>query len=493
MDDYAFQILQKYDREKIISPIDLDIYCNRSITDDHAENILEMLTKFCLTKNCSSIYNSTHAAVIRLFLLLGRDKDIINMLRETVKYRIFPDVFTANIFMDHFIKKDDGKSAAQMAYHLMLQEEIYPVISSSQSPTQKPISQTESLSFPLLETQSHITPYLALYSSLLNFHQNYSLTNVNKGESIDSSLNDDKILDNRNAKDNSSKNSEDEEMVYVRVPYLKRYHFDDHFDILKFDSEKADRLLLGKTLAYLGDFRVNDDYFNNIIGRSSQILGLSLWRKFDKALDILNKHLTEDTETAITKDTVDNFFCQFDNYRQEIAEIQKMEADNNSKQEMHLPVFNFDQPPKKFELSYDLDAIEKECQAVVEQLEKQKKISNFPVVDLAKSLVEDTVKLHESRDIEIQKSFFNKWIEERETNLQNQIKEHYKKRKLAEIKRAKEELEEEEKLITFFDREKEVEMLLDKADKIRDLIKRKNQPPPGHGHNFISSFEPMKD
>jgi small subunit ribosomal protein S27 len=82
----------------------------------------------------------------------------------------------------------------------------------------------------------------------------------------------------------------------MRVPYVRNPHYDDHFDLTDED------LLLGKTLNFVGRLQ------NDIIGRSSQVIGWAKYQKFDKALALMKQYLEASEESSITENVVRYIF-----------------------------------------------------------------------------------------------------------------------------------------------------------------------------------------
>ena len=73
---------------------------------------------------------------------------------------------------------------------------------------------------------------------------------------------------------------EPEEEIQVRVDEIENPYFDDHFDIVKREH------LLGKTLAKMASQGVKDSFLTN----SLQLLGYSLYEKWEKVNEIISKH-----------------------------------------------------------------------------------------------------------------------------------------------------------------------------------------------------------
>lgn len=142
--------------------------------------------------------------------------------------------------MDHFIKKQDFGSAARAATFMMLQEEFEHPISNA----------------------------LAIYSCHKYLENPDTWVGVDPATLIE----------------------EPKEEVKVRVRYIRNPYFDDHFDLWKSSD------LVGKTLYSIG--RTMDD----ALGRSCQLRGLILYRKYADAIELLKKWKQEGTKEVVYKD-----------------------------------------------------------------------------------------------------------------------------------------------------------------------------------------------
>lgn len=217
----------------IISAIDADIFINANTEKGFLEDVEDILLKLRRGSDSSNTPAASHHAVVRLFLDAGKTNQLMKIITDKMKYGIFPDHFCLNLMMNQFLKERKFTSAARVAVLLMLQEDC----------------------------ENLLTTRLALYSChlyLKNQDQNWYLD----GE-------------------NPIPEPEPKEVVKVRVRYLRKPFFDDHFDL------KDPNLLVGKTLCM----------FSSKVGGSAQLaasynlLGLILYQKWDKVMDLVDSLL----------------------------------------------------------------------------------------------------------------------------------------------------------------------------------------------------------
>lgn len=78
---------------------------------------------------------------------------------------------------------------------------------------------------------------------------------------------------------------------WVRVHFLRKDFYDDHFDI------KDETLLTGKTLWMFGQ------QLDDSVGLSYQLLGLAMYQKWPKVINLLG-HILNDKDKILTDDVV---------------------------------------------------------------------------------------------------------------------------------------------------------------------------------------------
>ena len=243
VNEMFIELDQKFQSAGKASAVDIDIYTNVIKGPDHVDELVDILHKFRLSPETTSIMDSTHHAVIRYLLEVDQIEELFTILNDRINYGIFPDHLCYNILMDTFIKKEDYMSAARIASLIMLQEE-----------SENPISNA-----------------LAVYSC----HKYLE----NPGEAW---------------KGPEPEPEEDPkaEVVKVRVRFIRNPYFDDHFD-LKEPSE-----IVGKTLVFFG--KLTDD----VLGRTCRLRGLILWKKYGEAAKLIENWINEGRKDCIYSEAI---------------------------------------------------------------------------------------------------------------------------------------------------------------------------------------------
>lgn len=222
------QLEQKYASVGKVSAVDVDIFVN-SVTDNlYVDEIMKILYNLRQSMEATNILDSTHHAAIRYLLQNDYIQELHEVLNDRLNYGIFPDYFDYNMLMDNFIKKKDYASAAKVATLVMLQE----------------------------NADHPITNTLCLYAC----HKYLENPDDWKKPEIP-------------VEDTST------EEVKIRVGYLRNPFFDDHFDL----TDPRD--LVGKTLNFQGKNMAD------AIGRTCQLRGLILYKKYDVVLNLIKKWL----------------------------------------------------------------------------------------------------------------------------------------------------------------------------------------------------------
>lgn len=224
-----------------VSAVDVDIFANTVKSKEQVDELLNILERLRKSAETTNILDSTHHAVIRYLFDNGCTQTLMNVLHNRLKYGIFPDYVCYNMLMDEYIKKKDYASAAKIAVLPMLQE----------------------------DTDDLITNALSVYAC----H---------------------KYLENPDVWQKPPEPVDDiKEEIKIRVRYLRNPFFDDHFDL----TDPFD--LVGKTLAFQGRF------MNNALGRTCQLRGLILYKKFQDASNSIKQWLNEIEEDVIYSEVFD--------------------------------------------------------------------------------------------------------------------------------------------------------------------------------------------
>ncbi|XP_011060733.1 PREDICTED: 28S ribosomal protein S27, mitochondrial-like isoform X2 [Acromyrmex echinatior] len=213
------------------------------------------------------------------------------------------------------------------------------------------------------------------------------------------------------------------EEVKVRVGYLRNSYFDDHFDL----TDPKD--LVGKTLNFQGKHRTD------AIGRSCQLRGLILYKKYDDVLNLIKKWLEMKQDKIVYEDV-----------------FELISKDNSGLQ---------DQDAEKFKLVEAQLSILKEKQNLKESF-----------IEAIENLVKAAINEEAEKDISKQCQAYLDWEHKRISVLEAQMKEIDKERRINNIKKIKEDLEKREQFLTFFDKEEEIEL---KIEEIQEKERKQDE------------------
>lgn len=213
------------------------------------------------------------------------------------------------------------------------------------------------------------------------------------------------------------------EEVKIRVKYLRNPFFDDHFDL----TDPRD--LVGKTLSFQGKHRAD------ALGRTCQLRGLILFKKYDDVLNLMKNWL----ETVQDKIVYEEVF-------------ELISKDNSELEEPDM---------EKFKL-------------VETQLSVLKNKPNLKesLIETIENLVKTAVKEKAEQDISEQNQIYLDWDCVRNSVLEDQIKAMDRESRIANIEKIKKDLDEREQLLTFFDKEEEIELQI---EKIEEKVRREDE------------------
>lgn len=223
LDDFYHDLDQVYQKNRNISPVDVDIFANCVQDDNHTDELLDLVHKLRLSAESSNMLESTPHSLVRLLLNHKHYDKLLQVLDDRLNYGIFLDYYTANILLDTFWKNKDYISGSKIAVQLMLQEDFYHPMN--------------------------------LYLSLLHCYK--YLVEKPEGWTKPADV------------------PEPEEEIKIRVKYIRNPYFDDHFDLVEPNH------LLGKTLYIAGQLN------NDSISKTFQLIGLELFEKREKAKELL--------------------------------------------------------------------------------------------------------------------------------------------------------------------------------------------------------------
>lgn len=254
---------QKFANVGKVSAVDVDIFVNSVDNDTYVDEIMKILHNLRMSPEATNILESTHHAAIRYFWQYDRFEELHEILNDRLNYGIFPDYFCYNLLMDNFIKKQDYASAAKIATLVMLQE----------------------------ETDHPITNALCVYAChrYLENPEDWKKPEV----PVDTS----------------------KEEIKVRVGYIRNPFFDDHFDL----TDPKD--LVGKTLSFYGQHQ------GNTLGRTCQLRGLILYKKYDQVLRLIKEWL-ETIQDKIVYEEVFELIAKDDNGSEDQASEQLKLVEN---------------------------------------------------------------------------------------------------------------------------------------------------------------------
>ncbi|XP_047114821.1 28S ribosomal protein S27, mitochondrial [Schistocerca piceifrons] len=229
LDEMYHELDIRFQQEGKAAAVDIDLFANAVKTEEHADELEDLVHKLRLSENTTSMLPSTPHAVIRILLELGRHEQLLNILNDRINYGIFPDYYCSCLLMDTFLKSGNYAAAAKVAAMEMLQE----------------------------DWSNPLTTHLALYSCHMYL----------------------KDPGPEPWKEEVVEENDTEEEVKVRVKYIRNPYFDDHFDL------RDPQLLLGKTFATIG-IALSDS-----VGYTYQLVGWALYKKWNKVVKCLDEVL----------------------------------------------------------------------------------------------------------------------------------------------------------------------------------------------------------
>lgn len=348
-----------------VSAVDVDIFANTVKSKEQTEELLNILERLRKSAETTNTLDSTHHAVIRYLFDNDCTQELMNVLHNRLKYGIFPDYVCYNMLMDEYIKKEDYASAAKIAVLPMLQE----------------------------DTDHLITNALSIYAC----H---------------------KYLENPDAWQKPPELVEDtKEEIKIRVRYLRNPFFDDHFDL----TDPFD--LVGKTLAFQGRF------MNNALGRTCQLRGLILYKKYQDASNSIKQWLNE---------------VEGDVLYSEVFEL--IEKDKEK-------VFKEEAAANEFErLMSEVSVL------------KGKTLCKDSLIEALKNNIKSAVEKQHDIDVNEQLQKYTEWEEKRNLILDKQIELINQKAIRLEIRKLKEEMKRQERYLTFFENEEQIELEIEKIE-----------------------------
>ena len=239
---YFFELNNKYQQRKPVSAVDVDIYLNSLHRAENIDELEHIVRRLRASRETVNTLDSTGHAVCRFYLRHGKRDALLKVLSSRVEFGIFPDHFIANILLDGAVKEGDFEAAFEVVKLMMLQE----------------------------DAGNEVTQTLALHTLLHLFNNDAVVTSEKKDEESSASAQEDPPAEEE---------VDDEDIEYIRVPYLTNAYFDDHFDLTK----RAH--LFGKSLYFFGlhlPGSASSSQEDRILGATAQIIGLLYYQKWDK-------------------------------------------------------------------------------------------------------------------------------------------------------------------------------------------------------------------
>lgn len=357
----------KFSQQKKISPVDVDIYANKIVDNRHTDEIADLVQKLRTTEEAANLLDSTQHALVRNYIEFNNMESLVHILNHRTQFGVFLDNYTANLLLDKLIKEKNFKLGARFATIFALQEDF----------------------------SNEITTAMSLYvchqflSSLEPF--------------------DDLVVKPAEVVEEVPKSKKKKEEIRIRVRYIKNPFFDDHFDL---DNSNH---LLGKTFLYLADEVCES---NEVLSNSLNILGYSLYEKFEEG----NKFLAKAKGKTFFKETV---------------EFVKDFANSNEDWKSNEAAGQF------FETVQGLSTKDESVHKLIE------------------SMMEQAVQKQAAKDMEEQAKIYAGWIEEREEKLHNEINRFSRIQRLYNVEKVQKDLEDEERKLWFFENEDKLDLEID--------------------------------
>ncbi|KAI1301728.1 28S ribosomal protein S27, mitochondrial [Halotydeus destructor] len=380
-DSFFTEISQRYAKKYKVGAVDIDLFAHVVTRAEQLDELEHLLLKLRKTRRSADTLESTHHAVCKAYIALDATDRLLKLLLNRIGYGIFPDAVCYNILLDHYIVEKDFLSAAKVASLVMQQE----------------------------DANNQITNRLALYAV-------YKYV-------IDAEKQPWSDQTDESAQPAAAEDDEDEEDVqYIRVPRLRNPYHDDHFDITNGDH------MCGKTLRFFGK------QFDDVAGRSCQLLGLALHEKWNNASDL----------------------------------VATMNKGSGSEK-----LFSKNSTEKIRELVNALGDDYEEKQAAVNLVSMLDKVSGRVSEDQLETLLHEKLSALpqlETKDIEELRSKFVDFDKKREVAVKAQLRELLRDERIKEINAKRRELDEREKLLFFFENYSKHEMDFANAqERMKDL------------------------
>ncbi|CAG2163017.1 unnamed protein product [Oppiella nova] len=374
VDSMFSELNQRYQKKLRVSAVDVDIFANCVTRVEQLEELQHLVYQLRRSKETVNTLESTHHAFCRVFLKFRQTDRLLHILSDRIGFGIFADLFSYNMLLDHLIDEKNWRAAARVAALMMAQEDC----------------------------GNGISQRLALYS-VHKYLREENRSEWFESEELERLAKEDELYPNA-CTDRAviTTDDNDEEVQYIRVPYLRNKWFDDHFDIRDANH------LCGKTLYFFSK------QFDDIVGRSQQIIGLILYEKWDKCLKLLTsfQKLKQNVVKDVVK-TVDE-------------SIEKLTDESTHKQIL-------------LDIKKVLDVMDNDSQIVDKDLDElvSQKLSEIKELEI--------------KDTEIMPQIFKEWEKDRELALNKQMEDLLKEERRKQLDDKKSEMQEKHRIMYFFE------------------------------------------
>ncbi|XP_056021387.1 28S ribosomal protein S27, mitochondrial-like isoform X2 [Ostrea edulis] len=410
----SVKMIDNFEKFGRSSVLDMEMLVNsmKNISTENIELIEDIVYRFRHSDDAFPVRDSIVNAIVRSYIDMDIAHRLVPFIKDKLGYGLLLDFYTANLLMNHFLEKNMTEEAAQVAYEMMFQEDF----------------------------SHNLTNCMSMYCCVKRLQD---------------------IGDVQPEEDPSAPEEEDE---WVRVNIVHRPVYDDHFDINK------EHFRLGKSLYFLGQANVIPDENSSrkdLLNHSLQFVGLGLYNKFSKALDLLEKWIA----AAKTDKTPVLFHKQMETFRNH---LDWSPVRNPEEEELDLGQQTVQYQAKKLYLT------EEEKAACVERFEKlveeAKSFNGIADEDIYEHIlnnIKGQIQNLQKDDIGIQRKKYQTWKTNMVDMYQKEMREEERRRKQKEIELKMAEMAEKEELILAHERKREILLARHKAP--REKVKQKKE------------------